>query len=59
MNNQDNPYQNLDEANVMTEKELNESLGGACKQNCKSCNDGCKSCKDGGKNADAPSVPVS
>lgn len=54
-----NSYQDLDKANVMTDQELNESLGGACKQTCKSCNDGCKSCKDGGKNADAPSVPIS
>lgn len=51
----------LDQAVIMSEEEMKESLGGACKQTCKVCAESCKTCnKVGGKNADdTPSVPIS
>ena len=51
----------LDQAVIMSEEEMTESLGGACKQTCKVCAESCKTCnKVGGKNADdAPSAPIS
>lgn len=49
----------LDQAVIMSEEEMKESLGGACKNGCKSCKTECKSCQPSGKNADLPSQPVS
>lgn len=42
-------YPSLSESNVLSNSELDETLGGACAENCKSCEEGCKACDPGNK----------
>ncbi|MBO8472238.1 MAG: hypothetical protein IAB81_01220 [Bacteroidetes bacterium] len=43
-------YPQIAESHILTQNELEETLGGCCGDNCKSCDEGCKSCEEGHKN---------